>query len=1544
MKIFRHKSVWCMLTVYLAIWLTIVIVGGIIMDGYKNTINNALNLTGYRTETLQSDGTDTEYFKSDYVQKDADGNPLYTTDENGYRHQVYDDLALWEADKAKAEEVQREGSVILWNSENNGLPLASGDKVSLFSHSSVDYVYSGRGSAAAYTSGAANMQQALTAAGLSVNPTLWNFYRSGAGKDYVRTQKTGINEVPWSRYTDEVKNSFASYGDAAIVVISRLMGEGSGGQGGPRDGTQYFADTPSGDYFELSAQESSMLREVVAAKKAGTFKKVVVLLNTPTGMWFAPFGEFRADIDACLWVGQGGYQGLNEVGKILSGQSIPSGHLPDTFVYNTRSESSFANSTSTAFQDAANMDLDNLAQQGTYVVYLENIYVGYKYYETRYEDAVLGNGKATSRPGAVNSAGDWTYGEEVAFPFGYGGSYTTFEYSAFNVTTNKDGDYEVTLTVTNTGEKAGADAVQIYVQKPYTAYDKQYGLEQAAVNLCGYHKTAYLEPGDWEEVKIVVRDDAFKTYDDANKNTYIREKTTGDEGYYITAAQDAHEAVNNILAAKGKTPENTNGVMDAAGNKDLTAKFTFPEDDFTTYAVSESTGEAITNRFEDADWNKYENKTETTVTYLTRSDWEGTFPTAAPVLRMNEAMAEDVGYNKEYAADPADEMPLYGQTHQFNLIDLKGLAYDHNAWETLLNQVTLDEQIDLLAHASHGTPAITHIAKPKETVEDCPMGVRKPYLTNSDGYTMSFPSNVILAASFNDRLAREVGELMGEDMMHAGVTGIYGPSANLHRHTYGGRSFEYYSEDGFLSGIMAKEQVAGLQSKGAYVNMKHFALNDQEDNRFGLCTFANEQSIREIYLEAFRFAVEEADCTGMMSAFNRVGMLWSGAHKGLMTDVLRGEWGFEGFVVSDAAWRDFMGVVDGVMGGNDCILGENTKLDAYEAARTNPTVAQAMRESTHRILYIVVNSNAMNGIGSNTRIYEVREWWQSLVLGIQIGIGVLLAAALAMTVLSFVLGGKEPAAPSGMPVAVKEEQIRSDRYEKQQKEEQKAMEEEYENKPGGEAPSGGTGGKPPFRWTGKRIAVAVISAVLALAVIGTAIGVPVAMMQGDPDTGTSSPISSDGGTSSEGDSSGGDSSGGDSSGEDKPSLSDELGADAKTYRFEAECGELVTDIEACRAGLEGSLEDCNYPSGDAYICYLSGAGTATLTYHITASEDARAVLTACFGIGTGRPWDRLFAVTVNGQAYFPESSVSWPNYDSDFDDAFKEENKKYYTWLEQEVMFIDLKEGDNTIVFTKTVNGLNFDYFSLITEAECEWTAELENGGHTYSDWTVTSEPTAETQGEAVSYCDTCREKQVETLPVISEENGYTKIVGEANSETTFGSAGWTYDCHGTTLEFNTLLYPTDYKESMRFECERMELGGAGKIGESPVANNPSGGAYADYISGNDTTVTLNMTADRATEALLIISFGCRSGRDIVFNAGRTLTVNGEEVQVGDDVVFPAVGGSVDWYNWQEFAVVIIDLQAGKNTIVLHNDSAQFSCMDYYRFISGANLSWYVEE
>ena len=1160
MKMFLKRSFWAMLTVYVALWLVVSLVAGVILEDFKNVINSSLGLTGYRTETIDTGvEEDLEYFKSKYVQYNEDGTIKYVTEENGYTHQVYDDVALREAAIAKAYQVQREGSTILWNNADNGLPLAEGNKVSLFSHSSVDWVYSGFGSGRANTSGSADMKKALTNAGLSVNTTLWDFYKSGAGKDYVRDGRYAINEVPWSKYTDAVKNSFASYGDAAIIVLSRQTGE----QSSSGDAGLTGVDTPSGSYYDLSTQELDMISNVIAAKKAGTFKKVIVLLNTATDIWFAPLFDYKDDIDCCLWVSQTGQVGLDEVGKILAGKSIPTGHLPDTFLMNSNSNPAVVNFTPLIYTNANTIGIANAQWQSTYTIYMEGIYLGYKYFETRYEDAVMGKGNATSTAGAVNSASNWVYSEEVAFPFGYGAAYTEFQYSDYKLELNEDGNYNVTVTVTNIGNANGQDAVQIYVQKPYTEYDKQYGIEQAAVNLAGYAKTPELEPGESVTVSITVRDDALKTYDANNKKTYIRE--AGD--YYFAVGHDAHDAVNNILAAKGYTPENTNGVMDAAGNTKMVEKISFAEDDFTTYSVSEQTGKPITNQFDNVDWNKYALKTEGTVTYLSRSDWQATYPEQLK-LALSKEMLDELGWDKEVAVNSGDKMPLYGQARQFNLIDLKGLPYDHSSWDALLNQMTLEEQIKLLAHCYHGTKEVISVAKPAETTHDGPLGIRQKYKTNSSAYTMSYPNTVLLAASFNDQLAYEVGYLMGEDMLHVGVTGIYGPGANIHRSTYSGRNYEYYSEDGFLSGIMAKWQVIGIQETGCYVNMKHFALNDAESNRHGVGTWANEQSIREIYLQAYEYAVTEGDCTGIMSAFNRLGTLWSGAHKGLTTEVLRNEWGFEGFVISDCAWRPYMGVVDGVMAGNDCILDDATE-DAYYEAENNPTIALGIRQSVHNILYVTANSNSMNGFSSNTRIYEVKEWWQVLVSDIQTGLAIATGILLVITILAFIFL-KDKASMISVPPVIK-------------------------------------------------IIETVLTVVLALAIgVGS---VFISKTLNDLPNNFMADILGD---------ESGDETGGETGEEDKiPSLKDQLEGELTDYIFEAECSE--NELTSDNVGNESNIVATNYPSGGQYVHNMTKLNGMKFTFNVTSASAQKAVLSICMGQRDyAMKLSDMFTITVNG--------------------------------------------------------------------------------------------------------------------------------------------------------------------------------------------------------------------------------------------------------------------------------------------------------------------------
>lgn len=995
MKKFLKRSVWGLLTVFFAFCLAISVVAASIAQTYRRTINTELGLRGtepVKREDGAENTVDTNYYPSNYQNEDG----------------TYNNRALFEHNRELAREVQQGGTTILWNKDANGtrgIPLSTGAKVSLFGRASADYAYSGTGSAQAYGKNMPTLRSSLESeefGGLDINDTLWNFYTEGAGAQYEDTLNKAVNEVPWDKVSSDCSSSFSEYGDAAILVIARRSGEDS-------DFYMRNADTVDGDYLSLHRNEQAALENLITLKQSGTFKRIILLLNTPTGVNFKCLKSYMDDINCCLWVGQSGYEGLNAVAQILSGKASPSGHLADLFAYDYQSAPATVNLNldGTKYTNWSDFQLD-FSYQASYIVYVENIYVGYKYYETRYEDSVLGQGNAVSEAGKKQSAGNWTYGEEVAFPFGYGASYTEFKYSNFDVKVNSKGDYDVQLTVNNVGGEAGRDAVQIYIQKPYTDYDKEKGLEQSAVNLCGYFKTGEIPAGGHEDVKITVRKDAFKTFDDsdaiAENNTYILEQGT----YYITAAQDSHEAVNNILAAKGCSPAK-NSAMDANGNAQLVETFSFANADRTTFSKS-STGYPVVSQFANADLNKYMGKD--TVTYLSRSDWSGTYPTQVQQLSATRRLAADLANEHPFSEAEDAVMPLYEQDNGFKLIDMRGLTYNDELWDLLLNEMSLLDQSTLCATAYHGTAEIISIAKPDDTTTNGAMGVigaRGKYKNDMKGeYGMSFPSSTLLAATFDDDLAKRVGTGIGEDMLHTDISGLYGPSINLHRTAYGGRNFEYYSEDGFLSGMIAAQETIGIEGTGNYVTIKHFALNDQEVTRGGVAMWANEQTIRETYLIAFEFPVELGGARSAMSSFTRIGTWWSGAHKGLMTEVLRNEWGFKGYIVSDSPYRQYMGLVDGALYGNDCILYSLDARAYVSAAENSPTVAQALRESCHRILYVIANSSAMNGVDANMEFVPVTQWWEKMAMGIEIGFGILTGLSLGVFVASLIVNRKKP--------------------------------------------------------------------------------------------------------------------------------------------------------------------------------------------------------------------------------------------------------------------------------------------------------------------------------------------------------------------------------------------------------------------------------------------------------------------------------------------------------------------------------------------------------
>lgn len=993
-KIF-DKGLWGLAAGFFAILMIIAFVGGSFANKYSANINTIFNVETQKKVTVDEEGQDSEYYKSDYYLGDGS----------------YDNQAMRNNSLKVAEQAASEGTVLLWN--NGALPLSQGSKISLFGAATQKYIIAGGGSGYVGINTSSTLKSEIEGKGIEVNSKLWNAYNLLIGnygyqvldvKDEVGDQnywEYRIREIPWttldSTSAGAVTDGISEYGDAAVMVITRYTSE---------DGDTNFADTECLDdnYLDLSEEEYDVLNRLSELKKSGEIDSIVLLINTANPIQMKHIAEM--DIDACAWVGMGGSASYAQVANLLSGAVTPSGHLVDTFAYDNDSAPAVENFGDYTFTQTGSVPADDAMTHNTkYLVYQEGIYVGYRYYETRYEDYVTGNGNAGSAKGVCAGDGSWNYSDEVAFTFGYGLSYTDFEYSDFSVTP-KDGDFEVSLKITNSGDTySGKEVLQVYLQKPYTDYDKENGIEKSAVELAGFSKTESLAPGDSQTLTVTVKGEDFKTYDSYNKGTYIVEK--GD--YYLAVGTDAHDALNNILAAKGFSPESTSGRMDDNGNADFACRISVEEDDFETYSVSSVTGEPIKNRFDNADVNLYGGTADQKITYLSRSDWNGTYPSAVEMKCVNEQMVKDMQYGADVAVKEGDEMPVYGtvtaEEGALALSMLSGLDFNNEKWQDLLNQLTWEQQNMLLTYGYCRIVGISEIGSPECKAGDGPAGIKGEIAAGLNSL-MCFPSQQLLASTFDVSLVNEVGKAFGLEMLHSGYTGIYGPGAGIHRTAYSGRNFEYYSEDGFLSGKMFAAETAGLQSKGVIVFAKHLVLNDQERNRYGGTVWANEQSIREIYLKAFEGGVVEGGANGIMTSHNRVGCIWSGGHSGLLTGVLREEWGFTGITITDAAVSTHeitpKAMAAAVVAGQDFWMhGGNNK--AWDDYKDNATVCLAIREACHRILYNQLNSNAMNGVTANTRFIDITPSWQIALTAAQAVSVALTVICLLMTIVGFIV-------------------------------------------------------------------------------------------------------------------------------------------------------------------------------------------------------------------------------------------------------------------------------------------------------------------------------------------------------------------------------------------------------------------------------------------------------------------------------------------------------------------------------------------------------------
>ena len=886
-------------------------------------------------------------------------------------------------------QVEAEGAALLMNA-NGALPLAEGSKVSLFSTSTVNLVYGGTGSANVDASKALDLRTACEMSGLSVNTTLWDFYKTGDGAQYVRNNGgfsggETINEAPWSAYTDEVLASVEEYNDAAVVVLSRVGGEGAD------------SEYQTANYLALDDTEREMLAELKNLKDAGKLKKIIVLLNTSNALQLDFLQNDAYGVDAVLWIGGVGIAGTDAVADILAGKTNPSGSLVDTYCYNNYSSLAMKNFTPVTYAGYEEGLIPENAS--TYMIYQEGIYVGYKYYETRYEDYVMGTG----------NAGEYAYGDDVAFAFGHGLSYTDFEYSDVSVSYDAAaGTYTMNVTVTNTGDLPGKETVQAYVSSPYTQYDIDNKVEKASVSLVGFAKTEILEPGTSETLAIEIDGDYVASYDAYGAKTYIL-----DEGDYLfAAATDAHDAANNVLAAKGFTPENTDGRMDAEGNADLVAVWNNPELDTTTYAVSDN-GTAITNQLEGADPN-LNDAVEEEVVFTSRNDWMGTMPSdEALVLTLTDALKEalqDVQY------DPADyedvEMPTLGAKNGLTLYDMIGLDYDDPKWEELLDQLTFNEMVTLIGDSFHWTMPVKSIEAPGTRDENGPQGLTVTLFgTGLNVQTTALTSEDVLAATFNTDLVYKMGNIIGNDCLAANVPVLYGPGANTHRSPYGGRNFEYYSEDGVLASEIGEAEVRGIEEKGVHVVIKHFALNDCEQDRIGLGVWLTEQAAREIYLRAFQGALEssQAGGNGVMMAYTRWGTQWSGANAGLIKGILNEEWGCHGKQITDNVLTTYVNGVDGVMGGTTAfdsmmafyIINNGNGQGRLPEYRNDPVVVTAMREAAHSDLYATANSCGMNGVGADTTIRLTKPIVITVVQILAFGFSALFIVSVALWILKY---------------------------------------------------------------------------------------------------------------------------------------------------------------------------------------------------------------------------------------------------------------------------------------------------------------------------------------------------------------------------------------------------------------------------------------------------------------------------------------------------------------------------------------------------------------
>lgn len=933
------------------------------------------------------------------------------------------------AANALVEEICEEGTILLKNS-NGALPLltpetendaypkaAESPRVSIFGKNSVNLVLGGSGSSSTDHSRAMDIYDSLSAAGYVCNPMLKEFYESsslsGAGRDGEASIEAAANfgvitgETPYEMYTENVISSYAEYNDMALIVISRTSGEGNDMPRTMRNSADEGSDAVSGafskddHYLELDKNEQELIKNVCDAG----FKRVVLILNTSTSIELgfldgvddgdvtSILDGYDTKIDAALIIGFPGDNGIMALGRILNGSVNPSGRTVDLYARDFTQDPTYYNFGHNN-ADKGNQYLIEGKREGRngsgeyFVEYEEGIYYGYRYYETRAAELDL----------AEASKGEAWYTDHVVYPFGYGLSYTEFSWSVVAAQADgaldPDGTLSFDVTVTNTGSVAGKDVVQVYYTAPY--YEG--GIEKAYKVLAGFAKTDLIAPGASDTVTISFDVQDMASYDcyDANENGFAGYELDAGS-YVISISRDSHTAVSTFSYSLGGT-----GIQ---------------------YRENKL-GNEVVNQFDDVSEHYVSENGD--IKLMTRADFKNdeidSFPTT-PTKEERTVTQEFISaithlYNTNDAADPwyvdESQMPAMGVVldEPIMFFEMRLIPYGDEiiteeqsqrfagqtgaeVWATFVSQLTVAEITNFIGTSSYSTPAIESIQKPGTIDSDGPLGWVNfmAYANDTISNVCSYQSEPVLAATYNVDLARRMGEAVGDEALvgytsangsSQSYTGWFAPGVNIHRSPFGGRNFEYYSEDPLLLGNMASSLIQGANSKGLYTQLKHFAANDQETNRSGICTWVDEQTLREIYLKPFEIAIIEGGSRGLMSSFNRIGTVWTGGSYALLTNVLRGEWDFTGMVISDYnTGPTYMDSNQMVLAGGDVNLATGVFPDTNNLTAS---LATALQRAAKNFLYVQANSNAMNGLGQGTAVSVTAQSWIIWLLWLDIAV------------------------------------------------------------------------------------------------------------------------------------------------------------------------------------------------------------------------------------------------------------------------------------------------------------------------------------------------------------------------------------------------------------------------------------------------------------------------------------------------------------------------------------------------------------------------------